>query len=89
MMLVFNSFFGKGSDTTEMIRRFEKNIGIQRDQLFGSTLSFQGMEVLYSDQTEVLEMNRQSFQNITDRAESAIAAAESLLAQAKVNPPKV
>lgn|GEM_PF-3818285 len=88
-MLVFNSFFGKGSDTTEMIRRFEKNIGIQRDQLFGSTLSFQGMEVLYSDQTEVLEMNRQSFQNITDRAESAIAAAESLLAQAKVNPPKV
>jgi len=79
----------RGLQTTEstvsVIRRFEEQIRIQRDQLFGISLFSQGLEVIYSGQSEVLEMNRQSSQNITERAESAISAAESLLRQAKAD----
>lgn len=79
------SLFGQSPDPRKTIRRFEEEIGIQRDQLFGITLFSQGVEVLHASQPEILEMNRQSFQGITNRAESAISQAESLLQQVKAD----
>ncbi len=88
-MVFLGSLFGSKSDPAEEIRRFDEMIRLHQDQLFGITLYFQGIELMYSGQPEICEMNRQSFQNIKDRAENAIAAAKSLLQQARENPPKV
>lgn len=79
------SLFGQSADAGEIIQRFEREIQVQRDQLFGITLFSQGLELMYADQPEILDMNRQSFRGISDRADSAISAAESLLQKAKVD----
>ena len=80
---------GGTNDTAEVISQFKETIRLQKEQLFGITLYLQGIELLYSGKPEVVEMNRQSFQNIQNRAENAITAAESLLQQVKEDPGKV
>lgn len=88
-MRFLNSLFGRSADPSETIRRFEEEMRIQRDQLFGITLFAQGLEVIYPGQPEVLEINRHSFQDVAERAKSAISAAESLLQQPKADPASV
>jgi hypothetical protein len=77
------------AEPRDTIIRFEEDLHIQRDQLFGITLFLQCVELMYAGQPETLEMNRQSFQNIKERAESSISAAESLLQLVKADPGKV
>lgn len=83
------SLLGRRSDPAKEIIRFDETIRLHQDQLFGITLYSQGVELMYSGQPEILEMNLQHFQNIKGRAENAIAAAESLLQQAREDPSKV
>lgn len=83
------SMFGSTSDPTEAIRQFKETIRLRKEQLFGIALYLQGIELIYSETPEILEINRQSFQNIKDRAENAITAAESLLQRVKEDPTKV
>ena len=71
------------------MRRFEKDLQMQRDQLFGITLFSEGVELMYADQPEILEMNRQSFQNVKERTESSISAAQSLLELVKADRGKI
>ena len=80
--------FGGAKDPHAAIQRFEQEIQAQRDHLFGILLFAQGVELLYSDQPDVVQMNRASFQEIMDRGRIAISAAEVLLQEAKANPEK-
>lgn len=89
IMGFLGSMLGRRSDPAEEILRFDETIRLHQDQLFGITLYFQGIELMYSDQPEILEMNRQSFHNIKDRAEKAIAEAEVLLQQAREDSSKI
>lgn len=84
-----NSLFGRKSDPEEEIRRFEEMIKLHIEQIFGSTLYFQGIDLMYSGQPELVEMNLQHFKDIKNRAEDAIAAANSLLQEVKRNSSKV
>lgn len=84
-----DSLFRRTADPREIMHRFEEDLQIQRDQLFGITLFLRGIELMYAGQSEIVEMNRQSFQNISERAESSISAAESLLQLVKADPGKV
>jgi hypothetical protein len=84
-----DSIFRRTADPRQTIRRFEEDLQIQRNQLFGITLFSQGVELMYGGQREMLEISRQSFQDIKERAESSISAAESLLQLVKVDPGKV
>jgi hypothetical protein len=73
----------------KIIRRFEKDLQMQRDQLFGITLFSEGVELMYAAQPEILEMNRQSFQNVKEKTESSISAAQSLLELVKADKGKI
>ena len=79
----------KGSDTKETIESFEKEIQEQEDQLFGITLYFEGIRVLWAHDKDLIEMNRIAFKNIMERGNSAIRHAKQLLNQAKKDPTKV
>jgi len=81
-----NFLFGGVGDSGATIQRFEREIQAQRDQLFGIFLFAKGIELMYSGQPDVMAMNRASFQDITDRGQTAIRAAEVLLQEAKANP---
>lgn len=59
----FSPLFAQSANPSETIRRFEEELALHGDQLFGITLFFQGLEVMHSGQPEILEMNRQSFQS--------------------------
>jgi len=83
-----NSLFGRKSDPKEYITQFEESIQLQKDHLFGLSLYFHGVELMYSDQPEIIEMNRKSFDNIGERTEESIRKAESLLIEVKKNPSK-
>jgi hypothetical protein len=85
----FDLLFRRSTDPGEAIRRFEEEIRIQRDQLFGMTLFSQGIEMMYAGQPEILEINRQSIQNIKARVESFISEADRLLQEGKTKPEKV
>ena len=88
IMGFFNSLFGRKSDSKENVSQFEERIQIQKEQLFGISLYFRGIELMYSEQPEIIKMNRQSFENIRERIEDSISAAESLLMEVKRDPPK-
>jgi hypothetical protein len=84
-MGLLNFLFG-GSNPTEIIQRFELEIQAQKDQLFGIYLYAKGLLLLYSDQADVREATQSSFQEILERGNSAIQAAETLLNKARINP---
>ena len=86
IMGLLRSFFGRAANPAETISRFEQEISAQRDQIFGITLFSQGIETIHSGQPEILEVNRESFRNITKRSEAAISAADGLLREAKSDP---
>jgi len=88
-MGILRSLFGKHPNPAEEIRRFENTIQLHQEQLFGITLYSKGIELMYSDQPELVKMNRKSFQNVKDRIEPSIYAGESLLQQVKADPSKV
>jgi len=71
------------SDST--VQTFEKRLEAQREQLFGIALFLQGIEIVYSDQPEILEVNRQSFKNIKNRSETTLLQADALLKKVKAN----
>jgi hypothetical protein len=83
------SLFKRIASERKIIHRFEKDLQMQRDQLFGITLFSEGVELMYADQPEILEMNRQSFQNVKERTESSISAAQSLLELVKADRGKI
>jgi hypothetical protein len=84
-----DSLFKRIAGERKTIRLFEKDLQVQRDQLFGITLFSEGVELMYADQPEILEMNRQSFQNVKERTESSISAAQSLLELVKADRGKI
>ncbi|MDO9566455.1 MAG: hypothetical protein Q7J15_06925 [Candidatus Desulfaltia sp.] len=84
----FNSLVWQKNDPKEDVSRFEKMIQMQKEQLFGISLYFRGIELMYSEQPEIIQMNLQSFVNIRERTEDSIAAAESLLLEVKRDPSK-
>ena len=84
-----DSLFKRIAGEGKIIRRFEKDLQMQRDQLFGITLFSEGVELMYAGQPEILEMNRQSFQNVKEKTESSISAAQSLLELVKADKGKI
>jgi len=62
---------------------------MQKEHFFGISLYFRGIEVMFSDQPDLMPMNQQSFDNIKKRTEDSIAAAESLLLEVKSDHSKV
>jgi hypothetical protein len=87
-MRFLDSLFGRKSDPKVDVSWFEERIQRQKEQLFGISLYFRGIELIYSEQKEIIQMNRQSFENIRERTEESIAAAESLLLEVKRDPSK-
>ncbi|MFX0097720.1 MAG: hypothetical protein ACFE7E_08180 [Candidatus Hodarchaeota archaeon] len=87
-MGLFNSFLGRKNDPEEELRQFEEKIQKQKDHLFGIYLYFRGVELMYSDQFEIIEMNRKSFENIRERTERSITKAELLLLEVRGDPSK-
>jgi len=79
---------GRKRDSRVDVSRFEERIQMQKEQLFGISLYFRGIDLMYSEQPETIQMNRQSFENIRERTEASIAAAESLLLEVKRDPSK-
>ena len=84
-----DSLFKRIAGEGKIIRRFEKDLQMQRDQLFGISLFSEGVELMYADQPEILEMNRQSFQSVKEKTESSISAAQSLLELVKADRGKI
>ena len=88
-MSFINSLFNRINDPKEEVSQFEERIQMQKEQFFGISLYFRGIELMYSEQPEIIQMNKQSFENIKERTEDSIVAAESLLLEVERNPSKV
>lgn len=77
------------SDTRETIESFRQEIQEHEDQLFGITLFFEGIKIVWADHEEILEMNRIAVENIMQRGNAAIKQAKRLLHEAEKDPSKI
>ena len=68
---------------------FKKEIQEHEDYLFGITLFFEGICILYKEQPNVIEQNRISTENVQRRFQEAIEQARQLLNDAESDPPKI
>ncbi|MBU4443534.1 hypothetical protein KJ656_00400, partial [bacterium] len=59
------------------------------DQLFGISLYYQGILFLYSDNDEIIQMNKTAYQNVMERGNRAIQEAKEILEEVKKNPQQI
>ena len=71
------------------IELFKKKIAEQEDQLFGISLYFQGIIFLYSDNDEIVQMNKMAHENIMERGNMAIREAKWILKEVQEDPNKI
>jgi len=81
--------FSREKNFDKKVKKFEETINTHEDQLFGLKLYFDGIELMYKDNPEILDANIKSFQNIKKRSENAINEAKQLLAEIRKNPEQI
>ena len=73
-------------DKRAEIDSFKQKIREQEDQLFGITLYFQNISFVWANNRQIVEMNKEHYENIMKRGREAIARARQLLNEAQENP---
>ena len=68
------------------LSRFQREIDRQEDILYGIALFFEGINLLYSGQTAVVETYRKQFRNIIQTGNATIQHARELLQAAERDP---
>jgi len=79
----------KATSMKKTIESFRQEIQEQEDQLFGITLYFKGICVIYQHDKEIIDINREAYENITERGNAFIKQAKQLLHEAERDPSKV
>ena len=77
---------GEPADAKERLQQFALMIRRCEDHVFGVRLLVVACELQFSEQAEILQVMRETYQAVIDREETAISSAMALLQQARLDP---
>lgn len=77
-----------GENPADIVKSFENELKAFEDVLYGVTLFFGGIELLYAGQEAVIETHRKQLRNIITAGRSVSQRATALLEEAKQDPRK-
>ena len=76
-------------DKRGIIISFKQKIHEQEEQLFGITLFFQSLSVVWVNSEQIVKMNKNHYESIMKRGKKFIAKAKQLLNEATEDPNKI